>query len=188
MRAQENRLAILLQVLLGAGDQRDHTLVGFARALPERENAMLKKDEPFDCRIGLIHIRSLLRESKTRHDVFDQSDAAIIKLSADGCAIRLVDKAQDGIGMSVVDIFVRQKGMQQSLDRWSGRHRIEEIFALKPNHLLVAEIAARAQLAQAIEAQSGQSGRLDRRHVRPRAFDANCFHRFAEKINQSCLH
>ena len=60
-----------------------------------------------------------------------------IDLARDLLAVRLVDEAQHGGGMRVVDERVRQEGVQQRLDRRVGRGRIEQVDALVVDHVLV---------------------------------------------------
>ena len=84
--------------------------------------------------------------------------------------------------MGVIDVFVRQKGVQQGLDRRVGRVRVDQIGALHPHHVLVRQALAGAQLAQRREPHRREPGRLDRRHVPAAALDAQHLGRLAEQI------
>ena len=108
-----------------------------------------------------------------------------IEVGADRFAVRLVDQAQHRVGVRVVDEFVRQEGVQQRLDRRVRRRGIEQVRALDAHHVLVAERGARAQLAQAIEPHRRQARRLDRRHVRARALDAEHLDLVAEEVGHA---
>ena len=165
LRCHEHSLAIARQPLLGEGDEGDHALVGVARAVPEREDAVLMQNQPLDVGLGVEDIGRHLRQREARHHVGNDAHPSVIEFGADGFAIRLVDQAQDGVGMRVIDKSVRQERVQQGFDRRVRRRRLEQVFALNAHHVLVAEFGAGAQLAQALEAHGRQSRRLDHRHV-----------------------
>ena len=155
LRCHEHRLAIALQPLLGQRDERDHALVGVARAVAEREDAVLVQDQPFDVGLGVVDIGRHLRQREARHHVGNDAHPSVIEFGADGFAIRLVDQAQDGVGMRVVDKSVRQEGVQQGFDRRVRRRGLEQVFALNAHHVLVGEFGAGAQLAQASRRTAG---------------------------------
>src|SRR5262249_34398976 len=60
--------------------------------------------------------------------------------------------------------------------------------ALDTKELLAGQGRARAQLAQTIEPHGGKPRRLDRRHVRARAFDAQHRDLLAEEVRHRGLH
>ena len=187
LRGHEHRLAVLLQPLLGQCDQRDHALVGFARAGAEGEDAMLVEDQALDLGLGFVDVRRRLREAESRHHVGHQAHAPIIESGADRFAVGLVDDAQDRIGVGVVDEFVRQERMQQDLDRRIRRRGLEQARALDAQEVLVAQVRTCAQLAQTIEPHGGKPRRLNRRHVRARALDAQHRDLLAEKVRHRGL-
>ena len=187
LRGHEHRLAVPLQPLLGQRDQRDHALVGFARAGAEGEDAMLVEDQALDLGLGFVDVRRRLREAESRHHVGHQAHAPIIESGADRFAVGLVDDAQDRVGVGVVDEFVRQERMQQDLDRRIRRRGLEQARALDAQELLVAQVRTRAQLAQTIEPHGGKPRRLNRRNVRARAFDAQHRDLLAEKVRHRGL-
>ena len=80
-----------------------------------------------------------------------------VKLGAAFRAVGLVGDAQHRGRVGVVDVVVRQEGVQQGLDRWVGRHRVEQIGALHPHHVLVAE--ARRSLRNLRSGPSRTAGR-----------------------------
>src|SRR5204863_10152921 len=105
-------------------------------------------------------------------------------LGAKAHAVRLVGEAQYGDGMRMVDIAVRQKGVQQGFDRYVRRCRIEESSARNAHHLCVIERLTAAQRAQRGEADRGQAFRLQRGEVPTAALDAQNFGRLTEYVWQ----
>ena len=188
LRRHEHRRAIALQPPLGQRDKRDHALIGVARAVAEREDAVLVQDQSFDVGLGVVDVRRHLRQREARHHVGNHAHPSVIEIGADGFAIRLVDEAQDGVGVGVVDKFVRQEGVQQGFDRRVRRRGLEQVFALNAHHVLVGEFGAGAQLAQTVEAHGRQSRGLDHGHVRARAFDAEHRDLLAEQVGHDRLH
>ena len=169
-------------------DEFDHAFVRFARGGAEGEDAVLVQDQAFDLRRSLENLGGFPRQRKARHDVGHDRRAAVIDLRADRFAVGLIDQAQHCRRMRVVDEFVRQEGVQQRLDRRVWGHRIEQVLALDTDHVLVAELRPRAQLAQPVEPHRRQTGGLDRRHVAARTLDAKHLDGFAEQVRQRGLH
>ncbi len=141
---REHPATVTAQPLFGAGDQFDRPFVALVRIVGEAEQAVLVQDESLDRGRGVIDVGGELGERKARHDVRHDPDAAVEQVGADRFAVRLVDQAQDGGRMRVVDELVRQERVQQRLDRRIGRRRVEQVLALDADHILVAERRARA--------------------------------------------
>ena len=72
----------------------------------------------------------------------------------------------------MVDEFVRHEGMQQKFERRARRHRVEQVAALHPRHVVVGEIVERAQPLQRREPHRRHAAGLDRTHVAAGAFNA----------------
>ena len=77
---------------------------------------------------------------------------------------------------------MRQKGVQQRLDRGIGGAGIEQVRPLHAHHLLIREGAAPAQFAQRPEPYRRQPGGLDRRHVPTAALDAKHLDLLVEEV------
>ena len=90
-------------------------------------------------RIVLVDFRGLACEGEARHHVRHDAKAILINLAAEFLAIRLIGEAQHRSRMGVVDIFVRQEGVQQRFHRRIGRHGIDETGALNAHHLLIGQ-------------------------------------------------
>ncbi len=169
LRADEHRLAVFLQPRFRERDRLDHALVGFACAFAKREDAVLVEDEAFDLRIALEHRGCDLGELEARHHVGHEAHARPIDLLAEFGAVLLIDQADHGVGMGVIDEFVRQECMQQRLDRRIWRHRIEQIGALDAHHVFVGHLIACQELMQRRKPHRRQAGGLDHRHVGARS-------------------
>ena len=84
--------------------------------------------------------------------------------------------------MGMIDIFVRQEGVQQCLDGRVGGPGIEQVGALHPDHLLVGERLAPTQFTQRCEPYGGKTRRLDCRHVPAAALDAKDLDLLVQKV------
>ena len=89
--------------------------------------------------------------------------------------------------MGVIDERVRQKRVQQNLDRRIGRRGRDEARALNAHDIFVAERRPRPELAQTVEPHGGKIGRLDIGHVGTRAFDAQHRDLVAERVSHARL-
>jgi hypothetical protein len=49
-----------------------------------------------------------------------EPQAAAVDLARQLRAVRLVDQAEHGVGVRVIDVLVRHEGVQQDLHRWVG--------------------------------------------------------------------
>ena len=173
--------------LLGQRHDRDHALVGFARAVAEAEDAVLQQHQPLDGRTGLVNLGRLLGQQKARHDVGHDPDKRPVQIGDALGGVGLVGEAQHRGRMRVVDEFVRQKRVQQRLDRGVRRAGVEQIGALDAHHVLVGQRVAAAQLAQRREADRRQARRLDIAHVPAAALDAQHLGRLAEQVGHHGL-
>ena len=181
-RAREHPLAPALQPRLGQRHHLDHALVGLARARAEREDAVLVEDQALDARVGVEHVGCCLGEAEPRPVVGHEPQACAVDLARQLGAIRLVDQAEHGVGVRVVDVGVRHEGVQQHLHRRARRRRIEQPGALHAHHVVVAQRLAPAQLAQRLELDGRQARRIDRGHVPARALDAQHLVRLAGQV------
>jgi len=128
--------------------------VGRAEARIERPDV----DDPSPTAFGHRGGRRL-GEQEAGHDEGHDPDAGPIKIGDLLGCVGLVGQAQHRRRMGVVDEFVRQKGVQQGLDRRVGRARIEQVGALDAHHLLVRQRVARAQFAQRRDGRLGIESR-----------------------------
>ncbi len=172
---------------LGERDQFDHALVGLTRRLAEAEDAVLQQDQSLAIGIGGEDLRGLLGQVEARHDVGHERRASAIDLAADLVAVGLVGDREHRVRVGVVDKLVRQEGMQQGLDRWVGRRRIEQIAPLHVDHVLVAQLAEPGEFAHRLQAHGGQPRRLDRGHVPAAALDAEHLDIFAGDVGLARL-
>ena len=186
-RLEDDR-APLPQAALGQRHHLDHALIGLARILAEREDAVLVQDQAFGLRVLLEYRRGRLGETEARRDVGDDPHAPVVDLARQGLAVGLVDQRQHGRGMGVVDEFVRQEGMQQRLDRGVGRGGIEQVQPLHVDHRLVGQRLERAQLSERFELHHRQAPRLDIGHVGARAFDGDHLVLLPEIVRPLRLH
>ena len=172
LRGREDCAPAAPQRGLRGRDHLDHPLVGFARRVAKREDAVLVQDEADRTGRGREHPRRFFGEAEAGHDVGHDAHAPVIEVGGARRAVGLVDQAQHRRGVGVVDEALRNEGMQQRLDGRIGRHRIDEVGALRLHHLLVGHGVAREQQAQLREPHRREPGGLDHRHVGARALDA----------------
>ena len=132
--------------------------------------------------LGVVHLGRQLGEAEARNDVGHEPHAAVVDLRHQLFPVRLIDQAQHGGGVRVVDELVRQEGVQQRLDGRVGCRGIEQVDALEVDHVLVGERGQRAQLPQRAELDRRQAGGLDGAHVPARALDAQHLVRLAEQV------
>ena len=127
------------QMRFRAVGEPDHALIGLARGLAEGEGAVVQQDHRLAVRLLLEQLRGFPGEREARHDVGDQHDVFAEDLAAERRPVRLVGQRQHGVGVGVVDIAVRQEGVQQGLDRGGGRGRVEQVGPVRGHHVLVGE-------------------------------------------------
>ena len=178
----EHRFAAAGKPLLGQRDRGDHPLIGLARGGAEGEDAVLQEHEPLDRWIALEDLGGLLGELEARHDVGDEPHPAAVEIGAALGRVHLVGQAQDCRRVRVVDVFVRQEGVQQRLNRRIGRAGIDQVCALHAHHFLVRQHRAPPQFAQWCKAHGGESCGLDRRHVPAAALDAQHLDLLVEEV------
>ncbi len=126
---------------------------------------MLVEDQSLDLRVLVEDLGRFLGEIEARHDVAHEAHAAVVNLFAQIPAVRLIDDAEHGGGMGVVDEGVRDERVQQRFDRRIGRHRIDQVGALHPT-MSSSDKASRARsFRRFFKSDSGQAGGLDMAHV-----------------------
>ena len=81
-RAREHGLAVFLETVFRARDERDHALVGLARVGAEGEDAVLVEDQPFDVSVLVEYLGGFFGEAETRHDVGHEAEPAAENLRA----------------------------------------------------------------------------------------------------------
>ena len=188
LRGCEHASSTPPQARFGQRHHLDHALVGFARARPEREDAVLVENEaqcPLCC---LEHFGRLLGKREARHDVRNDPHAAVISVGAERFPVRLINQAQHRGGMSMVNEPAGHKGVQQRFDGRIGRHWVDQIGALDRDHLFIRQCVARAHPTQRLEPHGRQPGRLDLTHVPARAFDAQNVDVIAHEVRDAQLH
>ncbi len=134
--------------------------------------------------MGVEDLFGLQRERETRHHVRHDCGARSIYFPAERHAVRPVAQSENRIGMRMVDEFVRDERVQQSLDRWIGCGTVEQVAALDCNHLLITEGLETGEFQQRGEPHGRQTRRLDRRHIPARALHAQHFCRLPGVIAQ----
>ena len=164
-------LAVFGQPLLGERDERDHALVGFARRFAEGEDAVLVEDQALDLWVLVEGARGEPRQAEAGPRIGHEAEAAAEDLGAKRFAVGLVDNAQHGAGVGVVDEGRRHEGVQQHLDRGHRAERIEAQALLHAHEIVVAQRFVRAQGQQGVEPHRRKAGGFDDPHVPAGAFD-----------------
>ncbi len=107
---------------------------------------MLAENEPVARLVPFEDFDCLLGEAETRHEVGHEGEPAAKSLGAFFFAVGLIDHAEYGRRVGVVDELVRQKRVQHDFDGRIWRRRIDEVSALDGDQLLVGERIERAEL------------------------------------------
>ncbi len=170
------------QPFFGQRDGVDHPLIGLAGTFAKGEDAVLQQHQALDIWVFLEHLGGFFGELKPGHDVGHEPQPARIKLGATFGGVGLVGEAQHRGRMGMIDKFVRQKGVQQGLDRRVGGAGIDQVRALRANHFRVGQCLAPAQFAQRREPNRREPGRFDRRHVPAAALDAQHLGLLVEQV------
>ena len=176
------------EIVLGARDLGDHPAIGLTRAFAEGENPVLEQDQALGLGMAIGDIGGRLGQGEAGHDVGNQRHGLAEDFGAAPFAVRLIGDRQHRRGMAVIDVCMGQEGVQQGLDGWVGRARIQQVEALAIDHVLVAQAIQRAKGAQALQPHRGQAGGLDGGHVPARALDAEHGHVIAHDIGPGGLH
>ena len=145
--AKHDGLAVALDKLLGERHHLDHALIRFARALAEGDDAVLAEDEPVAWSGALENLDCLPGKAKARHEIGYESEPSAENFRASLFAVRLVDDAEYGGGVRMVDEFVRQERVQHDLDGRIWRRRIDQVGAFDRYKFLVRNCFDHAQAA-----------------------------------------
>ena len=164
-RGGRETLASFRQPLFRQRHKHDHPLVRFARAFADAEDAVLQQHETFDFAVFVENIGDAFRQGKTRNGVWHVCNTAAEHVARDALAVRLVGQREHRGRMGMIDIFVRQEGVEQRLDGRIGRRGIEQIDALVVHHVFVGEAVERAKAPERRELHRRQAGWLDVAHI-----------------------
>ena len=116
----------------------DYPLIAFLGGITKGEMAMITEQKPFNMRVGFVNFGGRFRKLEPRHDVVDDGESITKNLFANGVGIGLVGQHQKGCGVGVVHEFVRQKCVKKCFHRRVWRAAVQEIAALRVDHILVA--------------------------------------------------
>jgi hypothetical protein len=177
------------EMLLGEADQVDHALVRFAGGGAEAEDAVLEQHHAERAGAGLAGkgARSQPREIETRHDVGQDDHRVAVDLPHAALAAGAVGDRHHRIGMGVVDVLERQRGVQQRFDR--GRRGIgaRALAQQGVDHLGIAQALERGQSPQGRQAERGEAGGRDRLEVPAAPLDVQDLLLLAEQVPRARL-
>ena len=158
---------LLLQILLGLGHQLDHALVGFARVGAEGENAMRQQHHPNAAggRLSRKFAGAVRGEIETGHDVRDDDDPPAVDFANALLALRRIGHREHGVGMRVIDVRVRQDGVEDGFNRRRGRAGAQHVRVELVHHLRIGQAGEPRQPAHMPERDRRKAGRLDRLEV-----------------------
>jgi hypothetical protein len=159
------RPAVAGDEVFGEGDHFDHALVGLAGAVAESDDAVFAEDQAVARPLPLEDLDRRLGKTETRHEIGHKTQTAAEYVGALFLPVGLIDDAENGAGMCVIDECVRQKGMQHHLNGRIGRGRIDQIGAFDRQEVFIGDGFDGAQVAQWRKADRQQVPRFDRRHV-----------------------
>ncbi len=181
-------LAGRVDELLGVVDGAHVSLVALLGRLSEGEESVTEQHQALGLRVGLGDLGGELGEVEAGHHVGDERQAIAEDLLTDGLRVRLVGQREHRVGVRVVDELRRQERVQQRLDARVGGSRVEQTRALCVHHVLVAQRGTASQRGQALEADSGQTGRLDVAEIPAAALHTEHVDLFTRVVLQARLH
>ena len=109
------------------------------------------------------------REAGT-HPV-DVGEAFTECLGHDAGALRVIGERADGVGVDMIDVRVRQEGVEEGLDRRASRPGIHQGARHEVGHLLVGHGVSAQKWQQVVEPQRRVVGCARAAHVRARSLD-----------------
>ena len=127
-------------------------------------------------------------EIEPRHDVGDDHDLVAVQLANACVAVGGVGDRQHRIGVGVIDVFVRQDGVQNRLDRRRRRRHPGHVRDQLVHHLRVAEGFEPRQPQQMRQAHRREAGRLDELQIPAAALHIQDVFLVAEQIALADLH
>ena len=167
---------------LRLGDGFDMGVVTFLRRVAEGEQAMIDQYQSLDPRIFFVRLRRRFGQIEPRHDVRHHAQLVSVNFPADFFRVGLVGDHQNGVGVRMVDEFVRQKRVQERFDRRIGRRRVQQVRALVVDHRLVGQGGEGPQFPQVIQLDARQAGRLQRVQVPAAALDVQNLDLLAQPV------
>ena len=97
-------------------------------------------------------------------------------------AVDGVREPQDGVGVRVIDVRMRNESMQECFDRRTRRPRLHQALHEVADHLVVAHRAALTERLEVVQTDAGELLRFDRLEVRAAPLDAHDAHAPAAEI------
>ena len=180
-------LAVARDKTFGERDHRDHALISFVRALAESDDPVFAEDQAV-ARLRLFEdLDRLFGEPEARHQIRHESQAAAKRVGALFLSVWLVDDAEHGAGMRVVDEFMWQESMQHHFDGRIGCGRIDQIGAFDREEFFIRDRLVGAQIPQWRQANRRQAFRFDRGHVGARSLDPQDLDFVAEQVTGTRL-
>ena len=163
----------LLNVLLARGDDLDVTPVGNPRVIAESHQPVLDQDHTLNRRVRLVEIRDCLGQFETGHYVRQNGNSIPQRLTDETLAIRLIRQRQHRLGVSMVDKAVRQKGVNERLDRRHGSRRVKEIPPELVDHRVVVERVQQPKVSQLAQVHRRHPAGFDPRQIPAPALDVD---------------
>ncbi len=140
--------------MFGPVHQGDHALVGLARILAEAENAMVEQHHANSARAGLLGeaTRAHAGQIEARHHIGHDHHLVAIDLADSLRSALGVGDGDDGVGMGVVDVFVRQGGVEYGFHRGGGRRGPGHVGLQLVDHFRVGQGFQPGQRQQMVQA------------------------------------
>ncbi len=107
--------------------------------LAKGEMAVIEQEQPFDTGRFFINRRRPFRQLEPGHDKRDQRHFITENRFHHRLGLRQIGQGEHGGGVGVIDINMRQIGMQQGFNRGVRRGGIEQIAALDIDHILIRQ-------------------------------------------------
>ena len=101
--------------------------------------AVIDQQQPFAIRVRLPYLGGLLGQPKAGHQIGDKRQPVPENLSGNSGHVWQIGQRQKWRRMGMIDVFMRQPGVQQGFDRGVGCSGIDQGRALDIHHILVRQ-------------------------------------------------
>ena len=163
-------------VLLGPRVHLDGRVVGLLRRLPPGDQSVLLENDAARLRLIPHRLRDLARQRESRAAVRDPDGLLSVHGFRVLPAVEGVGERQDGVRVRVIDVRVRNKSVQERLDRGARRSGLHQAMNEIRHHLLIGHRIALFERLEIVQPDAWKLLRPDRLEVRAASLDPHDTH------------